>query len=468
MDRHRTMRPTLHAPALVGLAALPLVLSASQVEAQLAASDAAAAPAAQEVVSSGPTDLSYPTTTPPAATSAAYEVPARPGLGDPRAGEIPWVALQAYRRAADILGEVDPSCGISWAMLAAVGQVESEHGRAGGGELGDDGVVRPAIVTRGADAAVGPMQLLPDAWKVAGVDGDGDGTRSVQDLDDAAVAAGVYLCATGADLNTPEGAEEALLTYNSSPRYVEQVLAVAARYDNGDYAVAEPPQPQTIGVRLDYGLGTPAEEKPERDARKRPDAGDEQQAEEKVFTARRSTETDADQDEAAEKDTNGDLLAAAPAEEPSETATAGPTSAPEPSTEPSTEPSDEPTAAPTGGPSEASETPSETASATPSDTPAESPAETTDPEAATVELTGEWSACDDSYCLDALPLDLSDAGEPTGPAAADFDGDGTVATLAEELEGMIGKTVELTVEEGSEPLVVVAVDGRALRPTDQD
>lgn len=468
MDRHRTMRPTLHAPALVGLAALPLVLSASQVEAQLAASDAAAAPAAQEVVSSGPTDLSHPTTTPPAATPAAYAVPARPGLGDPRAGEIPWVALQAYRRAADILGEVDPACGISWAMLAAVGQVESEHGRSGGGELGDDGVVRPAIVTRGADAAVGPMQLLPDAWKVAGVDGDGDGTRSVQDLDDAAVAAGVYLCATGADLNTPEGAEEALLTYNSSPRYVEQVLAVAARYGKGDYAVAEPPQPQTIGVRLDYGLGTPAEEKPERVARKRTDAGDEQQAEEKVFTARRSTETGSDKDEAAEKDADGELLAAAPAEKPSETATAGPTSAPEPSTEPS----DGPTAASTGEPSEASQTPSGTPSETPSDTPSESPdespAETTDHEVATVELTGEWSACDDSYCLDALPLDLTDAGEPTDPAAADFDGDGTVATLAEELEGLVGKTVALTVEEGSEPLVVVAVDGQAVRPADQD
>jgi hypothetical protein len=297
------------------------------------------------------------------------------------------------------------------------------------------------------------MQLLPDAWKVAGVDGDGDGTRSVQDLDDAAVAAGVYLCATGADLNTPEGAEEALLTYNSSPRYVEQVLAVAARYGKGDYAVAGPPQPQTIGVRLDYGLGTPAEEKPERAARKRHDADDEQQATEKVFTARRSTETDSGEDEAAEKDADGELLAAAPAEETSETATAGPTSAPEPSTEPS----DEPTAASTGEPSEASQTPSETASETPSD-----------PEAATVELTGEWSACDDSYCLDALPLDLTDAGGPTDPAAADFDGDGTVATLAEELEGMIGKTVELTVEEGSEPLVVVAVDGQDVRPADQD
>ncbi|HEU4512655.1 MAG TPA: lytic transglycosylase domain-containing protein [Nocardioidaceae bacterium] len=445
------MRPTLHAPALIGLVALPLVLSASQVEAQLAASDAATAPATRDVTTSGRPDLSHPTTTPPALLPAEYEVPSRPGLGESSAGEIPWVALQAYKRAADILAEVDPSCGISWAMLAAVGQVESEHGRAGGGDLGDDGVVHPAIVTRGADAAVGPMQLLPDAWKMARVDGDGDGTRSPQDLDDAAVAAGVYLCAIGTDLRTPDGAQKALLAYNSSQTYVDQVLALTTRYGKGDYAVAEPPVPQTIGVMLDYGLGTPAEKDSERDERRRPAADAAEPAEEREYTARLSTEPRSEPAGTADEDERVGLLAAAPSEEPSpepsETTTA------EPTAESAIEPTADPTTASTGTPDE---TPSGTPTEAPSGSPSAGPAETpTEPP--TTEVTGVWTRCEESYCLGELSLDLSEAGEPTEVAAEDLDGDGAVEALAQELEGLVGREVVLTVEEGTDPLVVVAV-----------
>ncbi|HEX5769713.1 MAG TPA: hypothetical protein VFY11_02030, partial [Nocardioidaceae bacterium] len=463
MDRHRTMRPRLHAPALIGLAALPLALSGSQVEAQLAVSDAAAAPTTREVVASAPTDLAYPTTRPPAVAPAEHRVPARPGLGDARAGQIPWIALQAYRRAADILGEVDPSCGISWALLAAVGQVESEHGESGGGALGDDGVARPAIVTRGADAAVGPMQLVPDAWKMAGVDGDGDGTRSPQDLDDAAVAAGVYLCATGTDLRTPEGAEKALLAYNSSQRYVDEVLVVATRYDSGDYAVAEPPVPQTIGVLLDYGLGTPALEQPERMIGERPAGEDGQKVEERAYTARRSPQPDAERDKADDGE-RLELLPAAPSEpsepsapssgpavveSPEATASGTPEAGPtEPTAEPTLEPTAQPTAEPTAEPTGA-------ASEIPTEGPSAGPSETSAPEPVTVQVTGVWSLCGESYCLDETQLDPAEAGEPTDPAAADFDGDGVVATVAEELEGLVGQTVELAVVEGSQPLVVV-------------
>jgi hypothetical protein len=459
MDRHRTMRPRLHAPALIGLAALPLALSGSQVEAQLAVSDVATAPATREVVASAPTELAYPTTTPPAVAPAEHEVPARPGLGDASAGRIPWIALQAYRRAADILGEVDPSCGISWTLLAAVGQVESEHGESGGGALGDDGVARPAIVTRGADAAVGPMQLLPEAWKMAGVDGDGDGTRSPQDLDDAAVAAGVYLCATGTDLRTPEGAEQALLAYNSSQRYVDEVLVVATRYGKGDYAVAEPPVPQTIGVLLDYGLGTPAEEQPERVVAKRPAAEDGQKAEERVYAARRSPQPGEERDKADEGE-RLELLPAAPSEpsEPSGPSSGAP-AVESPDATASGTPEASPTA-PTAQPAEPTAEPTDEASKSPT----EVPSETLAPEPVTVEVAGVWSLCGESYCLDETQLDPVEAGEPTDPAAADFDGDGTVATVAEELEGLVGQTVELAVVEGSEPLVVVEVNGDAVRP----
>ncbi len=39
------------------------------------------------------------------------------------------------------------------------------------------------------------MQFIPTTWAYAGRDGDGDGEQNPHDLDDAALAAGDYLCA---------------------------------------------------------------------------------------------------------------------------------------------------------------------------------------------------------------------------------------------------------------------------------
>ncbi len=237
------------------------------------------------------------------------------------------------------------------------------------------------------------------------------------------------------------------------------MLVVATRYGKGDYAVAEPPVPQTIGVLLDYGLGTPAEEQPERVVAKRPAAEDGQKVEERVYTARRSPQPGSERDKEDEgerlellpaaprpSEPSGPSSGAAVVESPDATASGTPEASP---TEPTAQPTAEPTAEPTD---EASEIPTEV----PSETPA--------PEPVTVEVTGVWSLCGESYCLDETQLDPVEAGEPTDPAAADFDGDGVVATVAEELEGLVGQTVELAVVEGSEPLVVVEVNGDAVRP----
>ncbi len=77
------------------------------------------------------------------------------------------------------------------------------------------------------DRAVGPMQFLPSTWAAVAVDGDADGTRDVQDIDDAALGSAVYLCAGGGDLSTPAGARAALLRYNHSQAYVARVMAIA-------------------------------------------------------------------------------------------------------------------------------------------------------------------------------------------------------------------------------------------------
>jgi hypothetical protein len=81
-----------------------------------------------------------------------------------------------------------------------------------------------------------------------------------------------------------------------------------------------------------------------------------------------------------------------------------------------------------------------------------------------VTAVGELTECEESYCLEDMPLDLSAAGEPTDPAAADFDGDGTVATVSEELAGLVGQYVELSVVEYSDPLEVVELNRFALAP----
>ena len=208
---------------------------------------------------------------PPAGGRTAATAPGMPG-SDPVAGGgsappsevapdlaangIPQVALQAYRAAERQLADEEPGCGVSWALLAAIGRVESNHGRYGGSTLLRDGRSDPPIVgipldgrpgvarigdTDGGrydgdvsyDRAVGPMQFIPGTWAMFSVDGDSDGRADPFDLDDVSVAAARYLCAAGGDLRTAAGRRDAVYTYNRSDEYVLLVLDLAAEYARG-------------------------------------------------------------------------------------------------------------------------------------------------------------------------------------------------------------------------------------------
>lgn len=175
--------------------------------------------------------------------------------------EIPAVALAAYQRATQVMEAADPTCRLDWELLAAIGRVESDHGRTSGGDLDSDGVARPGIFgpvldghakvqritdtdggdydkTSRYDRAVGPMQFLPGTWSAAKVDADGDGWRNPQDIDDAALAAGVYLCSGAEDLATRRGRAAAVFRYNHSRQYVNLVERIRQDYLAGLPATA--------------------------------------------------------------------------------------------------------------------------------------------------------------------------------------------------------------------------------------
>jgi len=110
--------------------------------------------------------------------------------------------------------------------LAAIGKVESNHGRA-----------RLPGVRSGWNAAgaAGPMQFgigkgrAGNAWARYGGDFDRDGHPSVYDPGDAIPAAARYLCAHGA----PHRLDRALFAYNRSWSYVARVKRLARRYVAG-------------------------------------------------------------------------------------------------------------------------------------------------------------------------------------------------------------------------------------------
>jgi hypothetical protein len=172
------------------------------------------------------------------------------------ANGIPKVALNAYRVAAARMGDVDPGCGIDWALLAGIGREESDHGRFAGAILHADGVSTPAIIGPALDGvhwdfipapanglaldgdakyahALGPMQFIPSTWAIYGTDANGDHRADIFNINDAALAAARYLCAAGGDLRTHAGRVQGVLAYNHSDQYLAQVLALASAYRRG-------------------------------------------------------------------------------------------------------------------------------------------------------------------------------------------------------------------------------------------
>jgi soluble lytic murein transglycosylase-like protein len=116
--------------------------------------------------------------------------------------------LALYKSAA-------PTCpGLSWTVLAAIGQVESGHGR----NMGTSSA-----------GAQGPMQFEPTTFAAYAVDGDHDGVTNIMDPADAIYTAAHYLCANGAGRG-PSALSNAILHYNHAGWYVAMVLKLSGEY----------------------------------------------------------------------------------------------------------------------------------------------------------------------------------------------------------------------------------------------
>ncbi len=191
----------------------------------------------------------------PAGQLRAWAEQRAPALG------IPIEAMEAYGYATRVAQVENPDCHLSWTTLAGIGMVESHHGTYRGALIAPNGDVSPPIrgvrldgtngnleiidreaqeaSGRSADdapvyaRAMGPMQFIPETWRLYGVDANNDGVVSPDNFDDAALSAAGYLCFRGKDMSTPRGWMNALRAYNHSDAYARSVRDWAAAYAAG-------------------------------------------------------------------------------------------------------------------------------------------------------------------------------------------------------------------------------------------
>ncbi|MGW7420813.1 lytic transglycosylase domain-containing protein [Streptomyces sp. NPDC054813] len=200
-----------------------------------------------------PLNSPNPSASPTASSSSIGTAVSR---GAAEAG-IPATVLDAYKKAEAELRGSKPGCNLPWQLLAAIGKVES--GQARGGDVDAEGntlhrILGPQLDGNGFaliqdtdggqydgnsqyDQAVGPMQFIPSTWAWAGRDGNGDGVKDPNNVYDAALAAGHYLCRNGWDLSVQSAMNSAILSYNNSQDYLDLVLSWYEFYRKGTHSV---------------------------------------------------------------------------------------------------------------------------------------------------------------------------------------------------------------------------------------
>jgi membrane-bound lytic murein transglycosylase B len=189
-------------------------------------------------------------------------------VSSPGSLRIPAIALSAYRNAERMMASAYPGCGVSWNLLAGIGRIESLHANGGatdpqgtpvqgifgpsldGTLAGNEVIVQTVQAGRVTYArAMGPMQFLPGTWARYASDANGDGKADIQNLYDASLGAARYLCSGNLNLRDRSQVLSAILRYNNSMAYAQNVLGWAAAYATGVAPVDLPP----IGVAPPIG-----------------------------------------------------------------------------------------------------------------------------------------------------------------------------------------------------------------------
>ncbi|GAA5123985.1 murein transglycosylase [Haloechinothrix salitolerans] len=170
---------------------------------------------------------------------------------------IPARALAAYGRTEMWMRSEAPDCRLSWATVAGIADVASEHGTVAGGRIDRDGMATTPILgplrdgTNGMakvpdtddgtldgaarwDRAVGPLQIMPKRWHRWRARATRDGkVPDPHNIDDAALTAGRILCGTKADLAHPNGWWRAVRAYrggHDAAGFARKVFTSADRY----------------------------------------------------------------------------------------------------------------------------------------------------------------------------------------------------------------------------------------------
>ncbi|GAA3370131.1 lytic transglycosylase domain-containing protein [Streptomyces sannanensis] len=216
----------------------------------------AAPPSGTPVTGNSPYHTDLPPLVTPGEPGTSVDLPA--GATEAQSG-IPASVLAAYKRAESTVGASDPGCHLPWELLAAIGKVES--GQARGGKVDANGTTLTPILgpvlngvgfanisdtDNGAfdgdsthDRAVGPMQFIPQTWATWGQDGNNDGRKDPNNIYDAALAAGRYLCVGDRDLAVQSDMDRSILGYNHSREYLNTVMSWFRYYKRGTHEVPD-------------------------------------------------------------------------------------------------------------------------------------------------------------------------------------------------------------------------------------
>lgn len=176
------------------------------------------APATSEKPSSSGGDDAEPVQVSGDGGGSGFSLP-KPGTERRNSVSTPAMSIPpAHQKAYEAAGR---KYGIPWQLLAGVGMEETHHWR---------------IQAVSSAGAMGPMQFTPPTWIDYGVDGDGDGSADILDVEDAIHSAANMLAKNGATTDA-DGVRAAVRRYNNAEWYVNDVLYYAWQYGKGEISV---------------------------------------------------------------------------------------------------------------------------------------------------------------------------------------------------------------------------------------